>query len=323
MILTSSTVGYSVASSALYALSFIALIVSFRILRGWDFNSFSNAQYKNEKNAYLVSTLIYFLLFFKILLSIYLLYLIDSLTPFIKAAMCGVGVLNSTVLGWELLVLKIVLLISFGLWIVSDKIDRERLNYPFLKFKFRFFILIFLLMSVEYAFELAMIFNLDAQKVVSCCSVTFSNKAQVGELFSLSIPNITKLFTFFLLFFLLTSILTLRDSRFSKTLFLSSPALLFASLFFIIYAVSPYVYELPTHTCPFCLIQKEYSYIGYILYLSVILGAFYAIKSAFTQYFFDHFEKKDIYKALLLNALFLLLVIYYILGYYLKNGVWL
>ena len=37
--------------------------------------------------------------------------------------------------------------------------------------------------------------------------------------------------------------------------------------------ISLYIYELPTHACPFCLLQKEYHYIGYPLYLTLLGGA--------------------------------------------------
>ena len=37
--------------------------------------------------------------------------------------------------------------------------------------------------------------------------------------------------------------------------------------------ISLYIYELPTHACPFCLLQKDYHYIGYPLYLTLLGGA--------------------------------------------------
>ena len=52
-----------------------------------------------------------------------------------------------------------------------------------------------------------------------------------------------------------------------------------SSLFFLISCVSflsfisLYFYELPTHRCPFCVLQKEYGYIGYLLYASLLTGA--------------------------------------------------
>jgi hypothetical protein len=37
--------------------------------------------------------------------------------------------------------------------------------------------------------------------------------------------------------------------------------------------ISPAIYELPTHHCPFCVLQKEYSYIGYLFYSTLLGGA--------------------------------------------------
>ena len=37
--------------------------------------------------------------------------------------------------------------------------------------------------------------------------------------------------------------------------------------------ISIYIYELPTHHCPFCILQQEYHYIGYPLYLTLLGGA--------------------------------------------------
>ena len=34
-----------------------------------------------------------------------------------------------------------------------------------------------------------------------------------------------------------------------------------------------YVYELPTHHCPFCMLQKEYHFVGYFLYGFLLVGA--------------------------------------------------
>ena len=36
--------------------------------------------------------------------------------------------------------------------------------------------------------------------------------------------------------------------------------------------ISLYFYELPTHHCPFCVLQREYGYIGYLLYATLLTG---------------------------------------------------
>jgi len=37
--------------------------------------------------------------------------------------------------------------------------------------------------------------------------------------------------------------------------------------------ISLYFYELPTHHCPFCVLQREYGYVGYLLYALLLAGA--------------------------------------------------
>ena len=44
--------------------------------------------------------------------------------------------------------------------------------------------------------------------------------------------------------------------------------------------ISLYIYEMPTHHCPFCFLQEEYSYIGYPLYLSLFAGSILGIGAA-------------------------------------------
>ena len=46
----------------------------------------------------------------------------------------------------------------------------------------------------------------------------------------------------------------------------------FISLVSIVSFISLYIYELPTHHCPFCIIMEEYNYIGYLLYM-LLFGA--------------------------------------------------
>jgi hypothetical protein len=45
-----------------------------------------------------------------------------------------------------------------------------------------------------------------------------------------------------------------------------STAQLLVSITSLISFISLYYYELPTHHCPFCILQKEYGYVGYLLY---------------------------------------------------------
>jgi hypothetical protein len=45
----------------------------------------------------------------------------------------------------------------------------------------------------------------------------------------------------------------------------------------IISFISLYFYELPTHHCPFDLIQKDYRFIGYPIYITLFGGVFFGM----------------------------------------------
>jgi hypothetical protein len=47
------------------------------------------------------------------------------------------------------------------------------------------------------------------------------------------------------------------------------------SILSILSFVSVYIYELPAHHCPFCILQKEYGFIGYPLYIALFAGGIF------------------------------------------------
>jgi|GEM_PF-138443 len=322
MILTASTIGYLSASSALFILSSAVVFKALPLIKRWDFTKSSAAQYENEKVLHLLSTVIHFILYFKIILTLYLFYMIDSLTPFIKAAMCGVGVLNATNAGWELIGLKIAMLFAFLLWISSDKADKQKLNYPFTKLKIAFFIFIYLLLVVEIVMDFSVIFSLDTQKVVSCCSVTFSNTNVVGSFVLPSWRVIAAVFTATILVHILfVNLSFIKHTIFTWLSLLFSVVFIVVGLFGIIYFVSPYIYENPSHTCPFCILQKEYYYVGYGLYITLFLGSFYGVESAFKRLLLNQNGNAQRIKSLAFSLLFALLCLWFIFSYIFTNGV--
>jgi hypothetical protein len=47
--------------------------------------------------------------------------------------------------------------------------------------------------------------------------------------------------------------------------------------------ISLYIYEIPTHHCPFCILKKEYHFIGYPLYAVLLGGAVSGIGAGVIQ----------------------------------------
>jgi hypothetical protein len=96
-----------------------------------------------------------------------------------------------------------------------------------------------------------------------------------------------------------------------------------AALFFlvsnaaIISFISLYIYELPTHHCPFDILQKNYGFVGYPLYLTLFGGALCGILPGIFQPLkkipslkleMQRIERKWILLAVFFTACFLVLV---------------
>jgi hypothetical protein len=89
-----------------------------------------------------------------------------------------------------------------------------------------------------------------------------------------SLPTIPMKVTFYITFALTIAsgiYFYLKDRAGYVFASLSAVAFL-VSILSILSFISLYYYELPTHHCPFCILQKEYGYIGYPLYLSLLGG---------------------------------------------------
>jgi len=52
-----------------------------------------------------------------------------------------------------------------------------------------------------------------------------------------------------------------------------SAAFFAVALVAVVSAVSIYIYENPHHHCPFCLLKREYNFIGFALYAPLFAGA--------------------------------------------------
>ncbi|MEZ5768742.1 MAG: hypothetical protein R3D80_14575 [Paracoccaceae bacterium] len=53
----------------------------------------------------------------------------------------------------------------------------------------------------------------------------------------------------------------------------------------IVSVISLYVYDHPNHHCPFCLLQREHGYYGYVLYLPLFAGTAFALGAGVTRMF--------------------------------------
>ncbi len=270
-----------------------------------------------ENRSYLVMTIIFFVLLIKIVLLPYFVYTIDQLSDLIPGAMCGAGVIKANAYGNPLLGLKVIILFLSALWLTLNRLDLQEKSYPYLKLKSWFFILLFVFFSVEYLLDILYFTHIETINPVSCCSVIFGQTGGANGLpFGLNTPKL--LILFYLLYALL--LLTILSKR---SLMSIGSVLLFAvvAYYAVVYFFGTYIYQLPTHQCPFCMLQDHYYYVGYLIWGLLLSGVFLAVDSALLQYFFKKPAKTLKRISLLLLTLFVLICSAYVLVFYVRNGV--
>jgi len=308
---------YLLSESTLFILLTIATIIAIRVLLKWDFESFQPIQFKLEKESYLLNTITLFIFILKFFLVLYFVFTLDSLSLLIPGAMCGAGVLSANEYGVTLLLLKLSLLGLLTVWFYLHDYDTDTKDYRYIKIKSWLFLLIFTVIIVELFLDFSYFLNINTHLPVSCCSSLFGQLEGANPLpFGLSTPMLL------LLFYLLYSLVVLSIKANYQTLYLFS-TLLFLSIAYysVVYFFGRYIYQLPTHKCPFCMLQSDYYYVGYLLWGSLFIGTFMGIGDALSSLIVARASLKNQKKVTLLLSLFVLLCTSYVTVYYLENGV--
>ncbi|MBA1432261.1 MAG: hypothetical protein FAF04_01390 [Epsilonproteobacteria bacterium] len=297
----------------------IAFVNAVKILLHYDADATTPQQYALEKKSYLSATIVKFIFYLKVPLFLFFIYTLDNLSSLLPGAMCAAGVVSATSYGTPLLFLKILNLYIFAFWIVLNDEDMKYETQPYLKKKFLLFCIAYFLLIAEIVLEGVMFFSMDANSVVDCCGAIFSTTSAtylaelLGAPSSLLLSLFYGVFAAMLLFYIL-------KNRYIYALL--NILYLIIALITLIAFFGTYIYELPTHHCPFCLLQSDYNYIGYFLYIILFVGTFFGFIIGVID-----FKKEEILKrfriSLFYNTVYMFIVSYYPLSYYLKNEVWL
>ena len=292
----------------------IAFWVCLQVVLKWDFSRSDERQYILAKRIYLVSTITKYILFLKIPLLLFFIYTLDHLSSVIQGAMCAVGVIDASPYGIYLMLLKILNVYLFAFWIVLNDEDYRHSDLPYTKLKSLFFLFLYILLVVEVILEYLYFFDIDPNSLVDCCGAIFSTTSKSWISLILSLPNLY-LYTIFYSLAAGLIISYILKARFVYAI-LSALFVPVAILSLIGY-FGTYIYELPTHHCPFCLMQSDYNYVGYFLYTFLFITTFYGMLVGF----------KEGERSWKVSFMFLLLYVgvvsYYPLHYYLINGKWL
>lgn len=287
------------------------VVFAIDILLHWRIDRHDKRQYRLEKKSWLVSTLAGFVFGLEVILLPYFVFTIDTLSHIVPGAMCGAGVISYNVYGMKLLSVSIVEVGILALWLLLDRYDIAVL-YRWIRPK----MILFIVASSVALLELWLMYHffeaIDIHTVVHCCSTLYGLLEGMNPLpFGLDTTRLLVLF--FLLYALIIS------AYFGRQTWLFGLAVLFFGIiayYSVLYIFGPYIYEQPNHNCPFCMIQKEYHYIGYAVWGLLFTGLFLGVWSLLAQKLLK--TESRIYRkwAVLSLGLFVGLLISYVATYY-------
>lgn len=263
-----------ISSLLISGMMLYASVAGALILRYWDINSGSETQLWLERKTYLISTIVGYAFVFQLFSFFLFIYTADTLHPFFTGAMCAVGSLNVNQWGFPLVLLKIITFLLAGLWLIINFADNRGYDYPLIKAKYLLLLVIAPLILTETIMQAKYFLGLNPEVITSCCGSLFTadTKGVASEIISLPLPVMEITFYAAMIGALTLGVVFYRTGKmgywFSAAILLT----LLISVASFISFISIYFYELPTHHCPFCILQKEYGCIGYGLYLLLLVG---------------------------------------------------
>lgn len=294
----------------------IAFVLSLKIFFKWNSDATTTLQYNLEKQSILSATIIKYIFIIKLPLFLFFIFTLDKISLSITGAMCAAGVVDATPYGTYLFVIKIINIYVFGFWLAFHYLDIKQEESPYTQQKFGLFIIAFILLFAEIVLETLMFYSIDISKMVSCCGTLYSSTtaSYISTIFLIKTPLLLSLFYGTFIFIYLFYIFK------QKHLFA-----IFNLLFLIIALISlisffgTYIYQLPTHHCPFCFLQKDYYYVGYLIYTVLFVGTFYGIIVGFK----NEQDPRNYKISLIFNFFYIIIVSLYPIIFYINNGVWL
>ena len=262
-------------ASSLNALMLLASgVFALHLLRHWNPASGSERQIALERRTYLVSTLVGLSLLIGLPALALFVHNADAMAPFFTGAMCAVGSLKVNAWGMPALLTMLAGFFLAAAWLVLNHLDSLGWDTPLMRGKYRLLLLLAPLPLAQAVLLWLYYLNLNPAVITSCCGSLFGPAAEgVGhDLVALPLNIARPAFFSGWLLTLAVGTLFIFRGRFGRSFGLLAALHLPLALAAVVSFISPYIYEQPNHHCPFCLLQAEHSYAGWVLYLPLFFG---------------------------------------------------
>lgn len=291
MILHPAVIALLTGSFLITLITMYSSYIGIQILRWWNIQSGSERQLDLERKTYLISTILSSVMIFEILSFFLFIYTTDSLHTLFVGSMCATGTLYVNGYGYPTLIIKVFTCIASSLWLIINYTDNKGYDYPLIKTKYAALQIITLLVVTEAVVQFKYFSGLKGDMITSCCGTLFSADAKGIASEIVSIPSNLAMILFYSISLLAVgiSIIFYRTGKGAYLMSAMSASFGVISVISIISFISLYFYELPTHHCPFCLLQAHYYFVGYPLYFFLFIGTVSGIGVGIIQ----PFKKKE------------------------------
>ncbi|MDP2433669.1 MAG: hypothetical protein Q8O33_16825 [Pseudomonadota bacterium] len=244
------------------------------LLRHWNPASGSERQIALERRTYLVGTLVGLSLLLGLPALALFAHNADAMAPFFTGAMCAVGSLKANAWGMPALLTMLAGFFLAAAWLVLNHLDGLGWDTPLIRGKYRLLLLLAPLALAQAVLLWLYYLNLNPEVITSCCGSLFgpASGGVAAEMAALPVATAMPLFFGGLLSTLAVGVAFLARGRFGRLFGLLAGLHFPLALAAVVAFIAPYIYEQPNHHCPFCLLQAEHGYAGWVLYLPLFLG---------------------------------------------------
>ena len=279
MILHPGILALLVGSGIVLGLMAYGGALGIRIMARWDRGSSSEAQLLLERKTYLVSTLLSYAFGFELMSLFLYIYTVDDIHALFIGAMCATGSLNANPVGWPVLGLKIALFFVCAAWLAVNSLDQRTEDTPLVRLKYPALLAILPLAGLDFYLQLRYFLGLQPEIITSCCGSLFSDGESGVAAELAGLPARPMMWAFYLCAaaLVVTAALCLASRRgFLRYLHAAMAAVFFGvAMASVISFISLYIYEMPTHHCPFDILQSQFHFIGYPLFITLFAGTLF------------------------------------------------
>ncbi len=340
MLINSWSIALSFCTLFAIMLGLIAVRTAIRVLRFWDVSSDSGRQIRLESEIWLSATLMEYGLGFQLLSLVLLVLAADNFSSILVGAMCATGSFTANEYGLNALLFKLAAVFFYGFWIVLHRLDISSAHYPLVRLKYGYLLFIIPILALDGFLQTMYLAKLEPDIITSCCGIIFGTDQGDSQNLLGLFPTQTLLILYYGCGILIVTagIVLLKQMRKKETV-PRLPAVLFSLLWLLFYplsivvitvVISSYIYAMPYHHCPFCILKWEYYSVGFPIFFALIAGSFFGLcvglstflphRDDFLAGTIHRFCRFSTHLSLWLLLFFLLICSYYPIVYNLFGG---